>query len=82
MKKHTDESKKKISESKYKPVLQYDLNGHYLNRFNSIKEASEILHIGHNNISSVCNGKDKKSTGSYIWRFESKKYIVGQDRML
>lgn len=50
-------------------VLQYDLQGNFIRKWNSIKEASEKLCIKHSNsIVQCCNGK-YKSAGNYIWKY-------------
>jgi len=53
-----------------KAVLQYDLNGNFIKKFNSITEASEICKIQLKLISKVCT-KKRKSTGGYQWKFKS-----------
>lgn len=74
---HTDETKQKISESKHKPVLQYTMNGKYLCRYNSVKEASEKNNICHSNISQVCVG-NREYSGGFIWKYEE-DCNVGED---
>lgn len=54
--------------SNKKAVVQYDLKGNYINKYESIHEASRQTGIGYKLISAVCNG-DKKTTHGYIWRF-------------
>lgn len=49
-----------------RPVLQYDLEGHFIRRWNSITEVKKELNINH--ISDVCNGKRNKC-GGYVWRY-------------
>ena len=49
-----------------KPVAQYDLNGNFIKRWNSIKDAKITLKI--NNIPAVCKGKANKA-GGYIWKY-------------
>lgn len=51
-----------------KPVAQYDLNGKLINKFESIKEASEQTKVNKNSIGMVCNGQ-RKTAGKYIWKF-------------
>lgn len=52
-----------------KVVIQYDKNLIELNRFNSIKEASEKTGIYSANICSCCKGRDI-TAGGFIWRYE------------
>lgn len=51
-----------------KPVLQYDLNGNFIQKFNSVKEAASTVNIKNPTcISSCILGKRNKS-GGFIWR--------------
>lgn len=47
------------------PVMQYDKNGVFIKKWNSMKEAQRELKI--HNIHNVVSGK-KKSCGSFIWK--------------
>lgn len=47
-------------------VLQYDLQGNFIKKFNSIKEASKEFNI--TTIQQCCSGKIK-TAGGYIWRY-------------
>lgn len=47
-------------------VLQYDLKGHFIKKYNSIKIAKQ--ETGAKDISECCKGKFKQS-GGYIWRY-------------
>lgn len=52
-----------------KPVLQYDLSGIFIKRYESVKEASLITGISRSCIEN--SGKKKSKTGSgFIWRYE------------
>lgn len=55
----------------YKPILQLDENKTILARFNSVSEAELELNLPfrHSNITSCCNGKQRKSHG-YFWCYE------------
>lgn len=57
------------SEKSKKKVCQYDLNGNYIQTWNSIKDAGCKLNIQHANISACCKGK-LKQTGNYIWKYK------------
>ena len=59
-KKHTEESKNKISESHYKKIKCVTTN----EIFNSIIEASENYNINKSNITQCCRGK-RKSAGKH-----------------
>jgi hypothetical protein len=52
-----------------KVVIQLDMDGNYINEFQSANNASKILNISRRNISSVCNG-ERKSAGGFIWKFK------------
>lgn len=74
-----ERSRKKISEARTgkrypkagKPVLQYDLNGVFLKRYDCASYAEDDLHIPNcqGNISACCRGKLKTAYG-YKWKFE------------
>lgn len=55
-------------------VYQYDLDGNYLNTFNSVAEASEKLKINSANIFSCLKG-ERKSAGEFQWSIELKDNI-------
>ena len=50
-----------------KPVYQYTLNGEFVKKWESLKEASDYYNGGH--ITSVCQG-ERKSTKGYKWSYE------------
>ena len=52
--------------SEKKQVLQYDENGAFIRKYDSIQEAQNYLGITH--ISSVCRGK-RRMDGGYIWKY-------------
>ena len=52
---------------KSKKVIQYDLNGHFIKEWDSIKQASKELNIT-TGLSSVCRGK-LKTAGGFIWKY-------------
>jgi len=53
-----------------KPVYQFNINGEYINYFNSISEASSITGIDGSNIVKVCR-KKARSTGNFIWSYSN-----------
>ena len=72
---HSEESKKKISDTlkkntydrpQAKKVDKYTLDGEYIRTYNSIGEAQRITGIY--NISAACRGQ-YKSAGGFIWKF-------------
>lgn len=76
--KRTDKVRAKISESKKRtPVEQYDLNGMFIKRFESILDACIELtkslgkKIYPTNIIKTCQGKRNKAYG-FIWKYGAK----------
>lgn len=53
----------------YDPILQYDLNGKLIKKWNSVTEASKSLNIHGLHIWHCLNNKDDKA-GGYIWKFD------------
>ena len=51
-----------------KRVLQYSLQGDFIQEFSSITEASKYCNISSGKISRVCNGLSK-TAGGYQWKF-------------
>jgi hypothetical protein len=75
----SEETKKKMSESQLKrdksndrkhivSVCQYDLEGNFICKFDSIKEASEKTGTRTTSIIRVCKGR-RKSSNNYIWKY-------------
>ncbi len=58
---------KALLKSLYRHILQFTLDGIFVKRWASLKEAGEILKIFH--ISDVCR-KKRKSAGGYYWEYE------------
>lgn len=56
------------AKAKSKPVLQYDKNGNFLNKYPSASDAEIKTGIYQENICMVCREK-LKSTGGYIWKY-------------
>jgi hypothetical protein len=52
----------------HKSVIQLDIEGNVIEKFQSIKEASEKTGVGRIHIGSVCNG-NRITTGGYRWKF-------------
>ena len=50
-------------------IVQYDKDNNIINKWNSIKEASDALHIASSHICECIKGK-LKSTGGFIWKRE------------
>lgn len=58
---------KKASDKKKKPVFQYSLEGNFIDKWKSVKEAEDTLKISH--ISDCCIGK-RKTAGDFKWKYE------------
>lgn len=56
------------------PILQYSLNGEFIQEFPSFKEIQRYLGKSYSNVWNVCNGK-KDSAYGYKWSY---KYIEGK----
>lgn len=56
------------------PILQYSLNGEFIQEFPSFKEVQRYLGKSYRNIWDVCNGK-KDSAYGYKWSY---KYFEGK----
>lgn len=53
-----------------KEVHQFDINGNYINSYESVTSASVVTHISKNTISENCNEKrNVLSAGGYIWSY-------------
>ncbi len=57
-----------------KPVDQFDLNGKFIQRYNSITEAARTLNIDNSLISRCTSGENKTATG-FIWKFAGKEIV-------
>jgi hypothetical protein len=51
-----------------KEVFKYDINMHFICKYESVREASIKSNVPKANITACCNKKCKKA-GGYIWRF-------------
>lgn len=56
------------------PILQYSLNGEFIQEFSSFKDVQRYLGKSYSNVWDVCNGK-KDSAYGYKWSY---KYIEGK----
>ena len=73
--KHTEEAKNKISESQFKPVCQFDLNGILIKKWGSIKEAGEFLKISRTSITACAKGKLRTCSG-FVWSYLGMNPII------
>ena len=49
-------------------VLQYDLDGNFIKRYATVKEAQETTGVNHSKISAVARG-ERKTAGGYVWKY-------------
>lgn len=68
-KKHTEESRKKISNNLKKKINQFDLNLNFIKKWNGIKDAAINLKIDASSISKCCK-KKSKTCGGFIWNYD------------
>jgi hypothetical protein len=72
------ESRLKLSRSTHKkPILQYDLNGIFINEFESITKCCEINNWSKGNIIKVCkniirkDGSKCKTAYGFVWKYKN-----------
>lgn len=58
-----------VGKKNSKPILQYNLNGSLIKKWNSITECKEQTGFDKSNIVKCCRGKMKTAYG-YVWRYE------------
>lgn len=59
----------RLSTNQKKPVMKFDKLGNFIQKYDSISDASKDVGISFGLISEVCK-KKRKSAGGYIWRYE------------
>ena len=60
---------KRMALSKKKnPIIQYGLDGEYLNTYLGVKDAQKATGVNRNSIRLVCNG-ERDSAGGYKWKY-------------
>lgn len=83
--KHTEKTKEKFREVQLKkgtnkPILQINLNGEVIRRWNGVKEASKTLGISYGSISGCIKHKENYYTAyNYIWVYEDEYVNLGLD---
>lgn len=60
----------RMSETKKKPIIQYDKQGNFIREWKSATDACIELKICKSSIYGVCAGR-KKSAGGYKWQFKT-----------
>ena len=53
---------------KKNPIIQYGLDGEYLNTYLGVKDAQKATGVNRNSIRLVCNG-ERDSAGGYKWKY-------------
>ena len=59
-----------VAKARSKSVVQCDMDGKFIVKFPSAREAARQTGIPHTNISNCCTGKYNQA-GGYIWKFET-----------
>lgn len=65
-----DYSKRYYKGANKKPIIQYDLDGNFIAKYNSAREAEKETGIGFRMISRVCKG-ERPCTHGFIFKFEN-----------
>lgn len=63
----------KPKSSRIKSILQYDMQGNFINKYDSITEASKLTKTSRTSILGCASGKYKKAN-NYIWLYEENIY--------
>jgi hypothetical protein len=66
----SDEEKEAIKRSKYKPVVEYNINGDVINKYDSLKQTSELTGLNYARLSHSVAGKKKLCDGR-MFRYQS-----------
>ena len=61
-----------LYESNRRPIIQYDINGNFIKKWNSIKDVEVQLNIPNQNIIKVCQNK-RHTAGGYKWEYAQKQ---------
>ena len=69
---HTEQIRKKMSNSHKVPIIQYSQNGNFIKIWNSAKDAGIETKINIGDITACCKGKGK-TAGGYIWRYANEE---------
>lgn len=62
-------NQKKAAKQRQKPVAQYDLDGNYIQSFESISDAERKTGCNNSKICACCKGNRKQAYG-YIWKYK------------
>ena len=64
---------------RYRPVIQFDLNGNLIAEFSSIKQANE--RTGISNILICCNGTQRTADG-FIQKYKNSQMFLGIPKII
>lgn len=64
----TEETRRKMSLSREKPISQFDKGGFRIATYQSLNRASKTIGIPAANITECCKGR-RKSAGGFMWRY-------------
>lgn len=80
----SNETRNKMANAKKKIVYQYDLNGNFINKFNSASEAALNTNTNRGNLCACCRNVVKQANG-FFWSYSFinnpeliKKYLDGE----
>lgn len=73
-KEHINHVKESIIKKQGKPVLQYTLDGNFIQEWRCIKEAADFYNVDASSLMRCCQGKFKKSVG-YVWKYKSEDIV-------
>ena len=65
-----NDAHKRASKKRYKPILQYTLDGDFIKEWPSISEAAQYFNKNTSKFVCCCKGKRKSAYG-FIWRYAS-----------
>lgn len=58
-----------IDDKRRKKVFQFDVNGNFINSFNSIATASSVTKINRTSIAKVCRN-ERNTAGGFLWKYD------------
>lgn len=58
-----------------KKIFQYDLEGKFIQEFNSMQEAAKAVGLSGANLTTCCQGK-QKTVGGFQWSYEKKDFLT------
>ena len=67
-----ERQKQILKKRKSKPVIQYDLEGNFIQEWSSATEVEKIIGIQRRNIGAVCSGR-RKTAGGFKWKYKEKE---------